>query len=178
MKIEYIDINSIKPYENNPRINRKTINKLKELLHSGDVEFNVPLVLDRDNVIVKGHARWNALKELGHTIAPVIYSDNTDEINNEDRLQDNIIQELSTWKDEELSIEIREHGIDPIEYGLKLRDIGYDGVDEKDVTQGEIDKAEEDFLGLGNPKKEYIDMICPYCGEEFMLAVDEIERIK
>ena len=67
MKIEYIDINEVKPYPNNPRINRKTINKLKELISNGEVVFNVPIVIDKNNVIVKGHSRWTALKELGYT---------------------------------------------------------------------------------------------------------------
>lgn len=177
MEIVYVNINEIKPYENNPRINRKTINKLKELLGSGDVDFNVPLVLDKNNVIVKGHARWTALKEMGYETAPVIYSTNSDELNNEDRLQDNIIQELSTWKEEELSIEVREHDIDPIEYGLKIKDIGYDGLEEPDVTPKDIGKAEADFLGLVQPSKDYIELICPHCGEEFMLSVEELKRI-
>ena len=96
MEIKYIDINLVKPYENNPRINRKTINKLKELISNGEVVFNVPIVIDKNNVIVKGHSRWTALKELGYKICPVIRSENSDAINNEDRLEDNIVQELST----------------------------------------------------------------------------------
>lgn len=175
MKIEYVDINKIKPYENNPRINRKTINKLKELLSSGDVEFNVPIVVDKNNVIVKGHSRYNALKELDYKIVPVIYSNNSDEVNNEDRIQDNIVQELSTWKQEELSIEIRDTNIDPKEFNLTFRDLGYNDKYNKDVTKAEVEKARELFLGQGQKEKDFIELVCPDCGEEFMIDRNEVK---
>lgn len=175
MKIEYVDINVIKPYENNPRINRKTINKLKELISSGDVVFNVPIVLDKNNVIVKGHSRYYALKELGYKIAPVIYSTNSDTINNEDRLQDNIIQELSTWKQEELSIEIRDNNINPKDYNIQFKDLGYYDKYKPDITGADVTKARDLFLGQGQPSKEFIELVCPYCGEEFMVEKSEVK---
>lgn len=175
MKIEYVDINVIKPYENNPRINRKTINKLKELISSGDVVFNVPIVLDKNNVIVKGHSRYYALKELGYKIAPVIYSTNSDTINNEDRLQDNIIQELSTWKQEELSIEIRDNNINPKDYNIQFKELGYYDKYKPDITGADVTKARDLFLGQGQPSKEFIELVCPYCGEEFMVEKSEVK---
>ena len=176
MKIEYIDINEIQPYANNPRINRKTINKLKELISTGQIEFNVPIVVDKNNVIVKGHSRWTALKELGYKIAPVIYSDKSDEINKEDRLQDNIIQELSTWKQDELAIEIRDNNINPKEYNLMLKDIGYNDKYQPDITKAEVEKARELFLGNKQKEKDFIELVCPYCGEEFMVDRDEVKH--
>lgn len=174
MKIQYVDINIIKPYPNNPRINRRTINKLKELISTNQVEFNVPIVLDRNSVIVKGHSRWTALKELGYKIVPVIYSTNSDAINNEDRLQDNIIQELSTWKQEELAIEIRDININPKEYNLEFKDLGYNDKYQPDITHDDITKARELFLNQGQPDKDFIELVCPFCGEEFMVERSEI----
>lgn len=176
MKIEHVPIDEIYPYENNPRLNRKTINKLKELLSTGGVDFNVPLLLDRDNVIVKGHARHQALKELGWETAPVIYSDNSDELNNEDRLQDNIIQELSTWKEDELSIELRDTGIEPAEYDIKLTDIGYKTPEASDVTEDDVKSAVDRLSGIaGSDDTEFIELICPFCGEEFMISKDDVK---
>ena len=176
MKIEYIDINKVKPYKNNPRINRRTIEKLKELISSAQVKFNVPIVVDKNNVIVKGHSRWTALKELGYKIIPVIYSTNSDEINNEDRIQDNIIQELSTWKQEELSIEIRDLDINPKEYKLDFKDLGYQDKYNPDITKADVEKARDAFLGQGQPSKDFIELVCPYCGEEFMVERSEVEH--
>lgn len=176
MKIEYIDINLVKPYENNPRLNRRTIDKLKEIINNGEVEFNVPIVVDKNNVIVKGHSRWMALKELGYKIIPVIYSTNSDGINNEDRIQDNIIQELSTWKQEELSMEIRDNNINPKEYKLEFKDLGYQDKYAPDITKAEVDKARELFLGTKQKEKDFIELVCPYCGEEFMVDRDEVKH--
>ena len=176
MEIKHIDINEIKPYKNNPRFNRKTIDKLKELIANAEVEFNVPIVVDKNNVIVKGHSRWTALKELGYKIAPVIYSDKSDEINNEDRLQDNIIQELSTWKQEELAIEIRDTDINPKEYNLQFKELGYHDKYNPDITAGDIAKARDLFLGQGQPTKDFIELVCPYCGEEFMVERNEVKK--
>jgi len=175
MEIKYIDINIVKPYENNPRINRKTINKLKELISNGEVVFNVPIVIDKNNIIVKGHSRWTALKELGYKIIPVIYSNNSDEVNNEDRLQDNIIQELSTWKQEELSIEIRDTNINPKDYNINFKDLGYYDKYKPDITAGDVTKARDLFLGQGQPDKDFIELVCPYCGEEFMVDRNEVK---
>lgn len=174
MKIEYIDINLVKPYENNPRFNRKTINKLKELISTNQVEFNVPIVIDKNNVIVKGHSRWTALKELGYKIIPVIYSHNSDGVNNEDRIQDNVIQELSTWKQEELSIEIRDNNINPKDYNLSFKELGYNDKYKPDITGADIVKARELFLGQGQADKDFIELVCPYCGEEFMVERSEV----
>lgn len=176
MKIEYVDINEIKAYHNNPRFNRKTINKLKELIANNEVVFNVPIVIDKKGVIIKGHARWTALKELGHKIVPVIYSTNSDEVNNEDRLQDNIIQELSTWKQDELSIEIRENDINPKDYNIELKDLGYNEKYQPDITGADITKARELFLGNKQKEKDFIELVCPYCGEEFMVDRDEVKN--
>lgn len=177
MKIVYQDINAIKPYRNNPRNNRKTINKLKELISSAEVEFNVPLVVDKEGVIVKGHSRYYALKELDYKLVPVIVSEKSDEINNEDRIQDNIVQELSTWRNEELSIELRESGINPSEYNLTFRDLGYKVETPKDIEEADVTKARDLFLGKGQPSKEYVELVCPHCGEEFMLLREDLKKI-
>ena len=175
MEVKYIDINLVKPYENNPRINRRTIDKLKELIANGEVVFNVPIVVDKNNVIVKGHSRWTALKELGYKIIPVIYSDKSDEINNEDRLQDNIIQELSTWKQEELSIEIRDTNINPKDYNINFKDLGYYDKYKPDITGADVKSAQALFMGQGQPTKDFIELVCPYCGEEFMVERSEVK---
>ena len=68
MKIEEIDISLIKPYKNNPReISQEAVDKVKNSIK----EFgnNQPIVIDQDNIIVVGHTRWKALKELNKKTA-------------------------------------------------------------------------------------------------------------
>lgn len=101
-----VPIASIKPYQRNPRKNSTTIDKLVELIPR--VGFNVPLVLDRHNVIVKGHSRWTAAIRLGMKAVPCVYSDADPEAIKLDRLADNRVQEFSQWDDALLSSELAE----------------------------------------------------------------------
>lgn len=177
MEIKEIAIEDIVPYENNPRKNRKTIDKLKELISNKEVEFNVPILLDKKNVIIKGHSRYHALKELGYDTIPCIYSNNSDELNNEDRIMDNVIQELSSWKEEELSFEIRDTDINPTDYNFNFRDIGYQDTHVPIITDRDIEVAEQSFIDkAAQTKKDFIDLTCEHCGCEFMVERNEVNR--
>lgn len=64
MKIEKISIEKIKPYENNAKLNPpEQIEQIKKSI----MEFgnNDPIAIDENNVIIEGHGRYFALKELG-----------------------------------------------------------------------------------------------------------------
>ena len=77
MKIEMRSINSIKPYPNNPRNNRKTIDKVADSIsHYG---FRQPIVVDANGVIIVGHSRFEAAKKLGMLEVPVHVADNLTE---------------------------------------------------------------------------------------------------
>ena len=74
MKIEEMDIDLIKPYKNNPReIPMESVQKVMNSIR----EFgnNQPIVVDNDNVIVVGHTRWKALKQLGKSKAYIVKKD-------------------------------------------------------------------------------------------------------
>jgi len=94
----------IKPYHRNVRKNNETVKKLVELIPK--IGFNVPLVLDRNNVIVKGHTRWKAAIQLGLDQVPCVYTDADEETIKLDRLTDNRIQEFSLWDDSALREEV------------------------------------------------------------------------
>jgi ParB-like nuclease domain len=103
-KLEMVAIADIKPYERNARKNEATVKKLVELLPK--VGFNVPLVLDRNNVIVKGHTRWAAARRLGMKVLPCVYTDADPETIKLDRIADNRVQEFSLWDADLLSSEL------------------------------------------------------------------------
>jgi len=103
-QIELVPVSEIKPYHRNVRQNDKTISLLVENMPK--VGFNVPIVLDRQNVIVKGHARFAAAIRLGLDRLPCVYTDNDEETNKFDRLADNKIQESSRWIEDILSTEL------------------------------------------------------------------------
>jgi ParB-like chromosome segregation protein Spo0J len=74
MKIELKPIDSIVPYIRNPRRNEKAIPKVKASLK--EFGFRQPIVVDQKNVIVVGHTRWLAAKELGLKEVPIHVADN------------------------------------------------------------------------------------------------------
>ena len=108
MKIENADINTIKPYENNPRkLKDSAIEKVAMSLK--EYGFRQPIVIDKDRIIVVGHTRYRASKKLGLKEVPITIADNlTPEQINAYRIADNRTAEESEWDSELLKMEIKE----------------------------------------------------------------------
>lgn len=148
-EIKMIPLKDIIPYENNPRDNEVTVQKLVGLIPK--VGFNVPLLLDKDNKIIKGHARYKAATILGMDKVPCIYSDNTDDLNKFDRIADNKVHEFSKWDEEQ-----RNHEIDMIDTDYDLSQLGFtntnfddigfdfDDDDADDESRAELNAASEE----------------------------------
>ena len=96
MEIIYKNIDELIPYENNPRINDETVEYVKNSIK--EFGFKVPVVIDKDNVIIAGHTRIKASKELGIKDIPCIIADDlTEEQVKAFRLADNKVSEKSMW---------------------------------------------------------------------------------
>ena len=108
MKIETADINTIKPYENNPRkLKDSAIEKVAMSLK--EYGFRQPIVVDKDRIIVVGHTRYRASKKLGLKEVPITIADNlTPEQINAYRIADNRTAEESEWDNELLKMEIKD----------------------------------------------------------------------
>jgi DNA modification methylase len=108
MKIEIADINSIKPYENNPRkLKDSAIEKVAMSLK--EYGFRQPIVVDKNRIIVVGHTRYRASKKLGFKEVPITVADNlTPEQINAYRIADNRTAEESEWDSELLKMEIKD----------------------------------------------------------------------
>src|SRR5712671_2318053 len=72
MQIVWLPIDEVKPYFRNARKNEATVRSVKVSIS----EFGVkrPLVVDRDLVLVVGHAQQKAMRELKYSAVPVIFS--------------------------------------------------------------------------------------------------------
>ena len=136
MKVQEIEIDKIVPYWQNPRDNKKTIERLVTSIEN--YGFNVPLVVNKDMVLITGHARLKAAKRLGMNTVPCNVVNLTDEQAKKYRIADNKIQELTDWKEEELFKELQEIGDK-----MELLDIGFN-LDEIDDIVGDIDPIEEE----------------------------------
>lgn len=74
MKIEYVPIESINLWSENPRKNEKAAPQVAELIKEHGIKS--PLVVWRkDRVIYKGNTTYKALKLLGWAVVPVIFHD-------------------------------------------------------------------------------------------------------
>ena len=143
MQIETIDINSIKPYKNNPReIPIESVKKVADSIK----EFgnNQPIVVDNDNVIVVGHTRWKALKQLGRTKAYIVKKDFTENEAMAYRIMDNRSGEESKWEKELLKSEI--NILKDKDFNLDLTGLTFDEIENFTDTQP-IFEATNDIIG-------------------------------
>jgi len=78
-QIVWLPIESLIPYEHNAKEHTpKQIDNIKKSLT--DYGWQNPCLITKDNVLIAGHGRVMAAKELGLTEAPCIYADDmTDE---------------------------------------------------------------------------------------------------
>ena len=127
-KIVMRKLDSITPYDKNPRKNSKTVELLVQVIPK--VGFNVPLVLDKDGVIVKGHARYYAATILGMDEIPCVISDASPEEIKLDRIADNKVFEFSKWDDEELLHEVDMLNLDIDMSMFGLPSVGGEGFEE------------------------------------------------
>lgn len=115
-----MDMVSIKPYERNPRRNDEAVKYVAESIK--EFGFKVPIVVDKDNIIVAGHTRFKAAKKLELQEVPCIIADDlTDEQIKAFRLADNKVSEQAEWDDDLLSFEMDDIlNIDMASFGFDI----------------------------------------------------------
>lgn len=135
MDIKMVKIDDIVPYENNPRHNADAIEPVKESIRQ--FGFRVPMILDKENVIVAGHTRYEAAQALGMTEVPVIYADDlSEEQVRAFRIADNKTADFSMWDNKKLLEELE---------GLEDFFTGFN-VDELMDGAGELDESDNSPL--------------------------------
>lgn len=96
MKIQNYKTDELVPYEHNPRINDNAVDLVANSIR--EFGFKQPIVIDRNRVIIAGHTRWKAAKELGLKEVPCIMADDlTPSQVKAYRLADNKVAEASEW---------------------------------------------------------------------------------
>ena len=96
MEIIYKKTSELIPYEKNPRKNDAAVDYVAESIKQ--FKFKVPIIIDKNNVIVAGHTRLKAALKLGMDEVPCIVADDLDEEQIKAfRLADNRVAEFSGW---------------------------------------------------------------------------------
>lgn len=159
MNVKEINIKDIRPYEKNPRKNNSAVAYVAESIKQ--FGFKVPIIIDKNNIIVAGHTRYKAAKKLGINTVPVIIADDlTDEQIKAFRLADNKVAEQAEWDidllNEELEeifdIDMTDFGFEVLEEEKEVEEDGYEPVKPKEpVTQkGDIWKMGGHVLLCGD----------------------------
>lgn len=154
MNIREIATARLKEYENNPRNNDLAVEKVKYSIER--FGFLFPVVVDMNYVIVAGHTRVRACRELGIQSVPCIVADElTEEQINLFRLVDNKSSEYSDWDFEKLKHELslvdltldkNQLLIDRFELSAEVFDI--------EPEQAEIKIPAFNFMGVNDKPKE------------------------
>jgi len=107
MKVKNTDINDIKAYDKNPRNNANSIDKVADSI--SEFGFRQPIVVDEDMIVLAGHTRLLASKQLGLKKVPVHIADGlTNAQKKAYRIMDNKSSEDSEWDQDLLSLEIKD----------------------------------------------------------------------
>ena len=161
MQIEYVSIDSIKPYERNAK---KHPDKQVEHIANSIREFGFqqPIVVDKDGIVVIGHGRLLAAKKLNMDSVPCVRADDlTDEQIKALRLADNKTNE-SEWDFDLLDMELSDIEIDMEQFGFDL-----DIDDEpQEVVEDEVPEEVETRCKLGDKWK---------LGEHFLICGDSTD---
>lgn len=174
MDIVSKDINDIKPYGKNPRKNDEAVPYVANSIR--EFGFKVPIIIDSKSVIVAGHTRYKAAKNLGLKEVPCIIADDlTDEQIKAFRLADNKVSEKAEWDFDLLGDEVEDIlniDMSQFDFDLSVDDEEPEAhEDDYDIEPPEEPKAKYgDVYRLGNhilmcgdaTKKEDVEKLLSY----------------
>lgn len=133
--IVYKNVDELREYKNNPRNNDKAVAAVAASIELAG--FKVPIVIDGNGVIVAGHTRLKAAKQLGMQTVPCIVADDlTDEQIRAFRLADNKVGELAGWDFDKLEAELEQ---------LRELDMTAFGFEDADDEDDDSPKEREDL---------------------------------
>ena len=107
LQIEYLPVEALKPYRKNARVHDEAdVEALKASIE--DYDFSDPIgIWGPENLIVEGHGRLMAAKQLGLAEVPCIRLDHLDaEQQKAYRLAHNRTAELSFWDNKKVKLEL------------------------------------------------------------------------
>ena len=138
LKIEYLPIKALKPYEKNTRKHqKKDVDNIARSIERYGMCDAIG-IWGEQNIIVEGHGRMLACKQLGMTEVPCVRLDHlTDEQRREYAIAHNATAELSEWDLDILPDELAE---------LDLSDFDFDfGIDdeEEDFDENDLERDDE-----------------------------------
>lgn len=130
LQIEYLSVNDLTPYDKNARKHQsKDVDTIKASIKQFGMSDPIGVWSDK-NIVVEGHGRLQACKELGIDKVPVIHLDHlSDEQRRAYALAHNKTAEMSEWDFDILGTEL-----DDI-FDIDMSDFGFDLSDDNEPTE-------------------------------------------
>lgn len=150
-QIIYKKVVELVPYENNQRNNDEAVDYVANSIKQ--FHFQVPIIIDKDNVVVAGHTRLKACKKLGIEEVPCVVADDlTEDQIKAFRIADNKVGEISTWDMEKLGFELADIDIDMSEFG----DFGFEDDSDNVDLENKEQKPELEFTEVLGEEHNYV----------------------
>lgn len=138
LKIEYVDINSIKPYKNNAKEHpREQIEQIKKSIEMFGMDDPIGIWKDE---IVEGHGRLIACKELGYEEVPII---RLDHLTDEERKAYTLAHNKLTMNSD-FDVDILNNELFSFET-IDMSDFGFNLIEEEKEREDLSDKIKENY---------------------------------
>jgi hypothetical protein len=163
-----LPIEKVQPYFRNPRrIPSEAVEAVAESIRR--YGYQQPIVVDKDDVIIVGHTRLQALQRLGWKEVPVYVSDLPEDKAREYRLVDNRTSEMTDWDHETLVMELREFETSLLSQFFPDVDLEVGQIDDA-VSQQNVDDASRKVTSVTEADKantHTTQVVCPACFHTF-----------
>lgn len=148
MQVKMRPINELIPFEKNPRKNQK-VGKIAQSIK--EYGFTQPIVVDEEDVVVIGHTRLMASKELGLKQVPVVTKKLNDEQIKALRIADNRLNEDSEWDYFLLGDELKE--LLDLQFDLELT--GFEKTELENLLDFDTENEDLEFNDLVVEQDKY-----------------------
>lgn len=162
LSLEMRGIDAIIPYWRNPRrIMDETVNALAASIERYD--YNQPIVVDENDVIIIGHTRYAALRRLGVKevevqVARGLSAEEAKQL----RIVDNKSGEYSRWDHEKLAAEFSDSDAEEL-LGFFPELAGLVEAGEKVVTDERLAGLDDAVVEYDEEEDDEVEFVCPSC---------------
>ena len=159
MKIEKVKIEEIKLYENNAKLHPEwQVEQIKNSII--EFGFNDPIAIDENNVIIEGHGRYLALKELDYTEVEIIRLDHlTEEQKVAYAIAHNKLTMNTDFDTEKLRMELSK--LEESNFDLSV--LGFENIELEEIMEVDFEEVLEIEEEETENERTRHKLICPHC---------------